>query len=476
MEMIDYAKKTWNMAIEYLLSNQKITQTSYENWLKEVTPLSMDSQTIIIATRDEFVLQWLSDKYTNIIENAIEEVIGEKLNVQFVLENTEPQIEEPSFVTNQNHIQNDFSEVDNINTAYSQTPQQQFTSQVAPNYELSNLNEFYTFDNFIVGDGNQFSYNISLSVAQNPGKKYNPLFLYGGSGLGKTHLMQAIGHYILQQNPNTKITYVTCETFLNDFINNIIREKNNNEFRRKYRDVDVLLVDDIQFLAGKEKIQEEFFHTFNHLYSLNKQIVITSDAPPTELSKLTERLISRFSWGIITDMQPLDIETRIAILNKKVEMLNSDEYFPSDVIEYVASQFELNVRELEGGLNRVLAYASIYGARDINLDLAVEALKGFSKKSSEKMSILRIQKIVAKYFQISVEDLQSKTRKQPLTTYRQIAIYLCKELTDNSLQKIGQNFGKRDHTTIMHAVDKIEELRKKDKEIDALIHELKNQL
>ena len=335
------------------------------------------------------------------------------------------------------------------------------------------LNEKYTFENFIQGEGNKLAAGAALAVADNPGTFYNPLFIFGGVGLGKTHLMQAIGHQMLAERPDANVVYIQSETFVNDFINSI-KNKTQDKFREKYRTADLLLVDDIQFFAKKEGIQEEFFHTFETLYNDKKQIVMTSDRLPTEIPDLSERLVSRFAWGLQVEITPPDLETRIAILRKKAESegLEIDE----STLDYVASQVDTNIRELEGALVKVQAQATIQ-KQDINIGLARSALADLKLvQKSRGLQISKIQEVVANYFQTSVPDLKGKKRVRQIVIPRQIAMYLSRELTDASLPKIGQEFGGKDHTTVMHACDKIARQIKTDTEIKSAVSDLRQML
>jgi chromosomal replication initiator protein len=331
------------------------------------------------------------------------------------------------------------------------------------------LNPKYLFDTFVIGSGNRFAHAASLAVAEAPAKAYNPLFIYGGVGLGKTHLMHAIGHYVLEHKPNAKVVYLSSEKFTNEFINSI-RDNKAVEFRNKYRNVDVLLIDDIQFLAGKESTQEEFFHTFNTLHEESKQIVISSDRPPREIPTLEDRLRSRFEWGLITDITPPDLETRIAILRKKAKAEGLD--IPNEVMLYIANQIDTNIRELEGALIRVVAYSSLIN-KDINADLASEALRDIIPSSKPKViTILEIQRTVGEHFSVKLEDFKAKKRTKSVAFPRQIAMYLSRELTDYSLPKIGEEFGGRDHTTVIHAHEKISKLMQTDLQLQKQMKEL----
>ncbi|RSK25435.1 chromosomal replication initiator protein DnaA, partial [Bacillus sp. HMF5848] len=335
------------------------------------------------------------------------------------------------------------------------------------------LNSKYTFDTFVIGQGNRFAHAASLAVAEAPAKAYNPLFIYGGVGLGKTHLMHAIGHYVLEHNPAAKVVYLSSEKFTNEFINSI-RDNKTVDFRNKYRSVDVLLIDDIQFLAGKEQTQEEFFHTFNTLHEESKQIVISSDRPPKEIPTLEDRLRSRFEWGLITDITPPDLETRIAILRKKAKADGLD--IPNEVMLYIANQIDSNIRELEGALIRVVAYSSLIN-KDINADLASDALKDIIPSSKPRViTIQDIQKVVSQHFNVKVEELKAKKRTRTIVEPRQVAMYLSRELTDASLPKIGEEFGGRDHTTVIHAHEKISKKLESDPNFQRTFKEIQSQL
>ena len=421
----------------------ELTEVSYNTWLKTIMPISMNNRKIVLAAPNDFTKGILEGRYLNLIKNAIKEVTKEDFAIQFIIPGDEK-------VTNYN--QN--------NTV---------VAEIQENNQRSQLNPKYTFDTFVIGNSNRFAHAASLAVAEAPAKAYNPLFIYGGVGLGKTHLMHAIGHYILSQNPNSKVVYVSSEKFTNELINSI-REYKNEEFRNKYRNIDVLLVDDIQFIAGKEGTQEEFFHTFNALHENNKQIIISSDRPPKEIPTLEDRLRSRFEWGLIADIQAPDLETRIAILRKKANIESIE--VPDDVMHYIANNIKSNIRELEGALIRVVAYSSLTN-RDVTEELAIEALKDILSNSKPvEITVDLIKEVVSKSFKIKMEDFQSKKRTRAIAFPRQIAMYLTRELTDLSLPKIGDEFVCRDHTTVIHACDKINGDMKVDEDLKRKIEDV----
>lgn len=414
----------------------------------------MSSNTIIISVPNSFTQDILEKRYKDLVINSIEAACSKTYNLDFVIASEIQEAEEKN-ETNKNTNKNDGIAV-TVNDEMSST-----------------LNPKYTFDSFVIGNSNRFAHAASLAVAESPAKAYNPLFIYGGVGLGKTHLMHAIGHYILQNNPNAKVVYVSSEKFTNELIN-AIKDDKNEEFRTKYRSVDVLLIDDIQFIAGKERTQEEFFHTFNTLHEANKQIILSSDRPPKEIPTLEDRLRSRFEWGLIADIQAPDFETRMAILKKKadVEKLN----VPNEVMVYIATKIKSNIRELEGALIRIVAYSSLTN-REITVDLATEALKDIiSNKQNKSITIDLIQDVVAAYFNLRVEDLKSQRRTRNVAYPRQIAMYLSRKLTDMSLPKIGEEFGGRDHTTVIHAYEKISESLNKDESLEHTINDITKKL
>jgi len=425
----------------------ELTEVSFNTWLKSINPISLSNNKIILGAPNDFTKGILMGRYFNLIKNSIKQVTNEDYIIEFIIPG-----EESNFNVGQPMVQ------ENVE-----------------NNQRSQLIPKYTFNTFVIGNSNRFAHAASLAVAEAPAKAYNPLFIYGGVGLGKTHLMHAIGHYILSQNPNSKVVYVSSEKFTNELINSI-REYKNEEFRNKYRNIDVLLVDDIQFIAGKEGTQEEFFHTFNALHEANKQIIISSDRPPKEIPTLEDRLRSRFEWGLIADIQPPDLETRIAILRKKANVENIE--VSDEVMLYIASKIQSNIRELEGALIRVVAYSSLTN-RKVTEELAEEALKDIlSNNKPVEITVDIIKDIVSKNFKIKMDDFNSKKRTRAIAFPRQIAMYLTRELTDLSLPKIGDEFGGRDHTTVIHACDKINTDLLSDanlkRKVDNIIEELKS--
>jgi chromosomal replication initiator protein len=433
----------WQKALAIL--ETQLTKPSFETWLKSTTLLSFDGNLVTIGVANEFAKDWLESRYANLIRTTVRNILNQEVQIRFVLP-------------------------DQIDT--SQTPKHTQTFRNERNYEDLNatqLNPKYTFESFVIGNSNRFAHAASLAVAEAPAKAYNPLFIYGGVGLGKTHLMHAIGNYVLEQKPRARVLYVSSEKFTNELIN-AIRDDKNVDFRNRYRNIDVLLVDDIQFVAGKERTQEEFFHTFNALYEANKQLILSSDRPPKEIPTLEDRLRSRFEWGLITDIQAPDLETRIAILRKKAKL--EDLEVPNEVMVYIADKIQSNIRELEGALIRVVAYSSLT-SNEITTELAAEALKDILPSAKPRqISINLIQQIVAEYYSIPLSDFKAKKRTRAVAFPRQIAMYLSRELTDFSLPKIGEEFGGRDHTTVIHAHDKILNDSKKDPNLEAILNEI----
>lgn len=416
----------------------EVASASFETFFKDTIPIETDLDELTLLAPSEFAGEILQNRYLHLIEECLSKLTPNKYKIKIICDN---EIEENPLKTNTK------SKGKN-NTSSKNTANE--TAKIIRNYPR--LNPKCTFDTFVIGNSNRFAHAACVAVADSPAKSYNPLFLYGGVGLGKTHLMHAIGHTIIKNNPDAKVVYVSSETFMIELINSIKNDK-NEEFRNKYRNVDVLLIDDIQFIGGKEGTQEEFFHTFNVLHDSNKQIIISSDRPPKEIHTLEDRLRSRFEMGLIADIQPPDYETRIAILKTKAQIENI--IVPNDVLNYIAKYIKSNIRELEGALTRVVAYSSLIN-KEISYDLAVEALKDIvSNPETQEISANRIKEKVSAVFGIKMEDFNNKKRTKAIAYPRQIAMYLCRELTDLSLPKIGKEFGGRDHTTVMHAHDKI---------------------
>ena len=414
----------WNRVM--LSLREEIGATSYEIWFPQVKFNTFRNDKIYISVPNNLNREWIESRYLDNIQQKFRDLTNQ--NISVVL-----------------------------------------TTGVEKEGVFTLLNPKYTFDTFVVGNSNRFAHAACYAVGESPSRAYNPLFIYGGVGLGKTHLMQAIAHHILKKNPSYSVTYVSSEQFTNELISSI-KDDNTSGFRNKYRNIDVLLIDDIQFLAGKERTQEEFFHTFNTLYESNKQLVISSDRPPRNIPTLEDRLRSRFEWGLITDIQAPDLETRIAILRKKA--VTEGWKLPNNVITYIADLINSNIRELEGALIRVIAYASLTN-QEITMELANEVLKDVvSTQQTQKITIPLIQQIVADYFQISTDDLKSKRRTQNITLPRQIAMYLCRELTDASLPKIGDEFGGKDHTTVIHACNRVKEFMTSEPKTNQTIREL----
>jgi len=421
----------------------EVTEISFNTWISPIKPLYIENDTLFVEVPTDFHRTNIESRFHDLLKNTIKYVKNLDLNIKYLIPEEAKKQQEQKLPGQKN---------------MDKTP--------------TGLNPRYIFENFVVGNNNRFAHAASLAVAEAPAKAYNPLFLYGGVGLGKTHLMHAIGHYILQQNPDQKVLYITSEKFTNDFINAIKEQatEGNNAFRNRYRNVDVLLVDDIQFIAGKEGTQEEFFHTFNTLYEANKQIIISSDRPPKDIEPLEDRLRSRFEWGLTADVQMPDYETRIAILRKKAQLDNID--VPDEINAFIAERVDSNIRELEGALNKVLALSHLNN-EPISLELAKLALKDITNTPTKTITIDLIQKVVSKYFGIKVDDLKSSKRSADVAIPRQIAMYLCRDIANVSLPKIGFEFGKRDHSTVIHACNKVLETIKEDDDMKNKIEEIK---
>lgn len=442
--MDSHANELWHQILSVIQT--KVSKPSFDTWLKSTKATVFSESSLIICAPNNFAKEWLESRYAKLISATVAETLGRHVLVQFTIDDLPP----PAAVQ-------------------AAPPALPAKPSVQLHEDSFSLNPKYTFDTFVIGSGNRFAHAASLAVAEAPAKAYNPLFLYGGVGLGKTHLMHAIGHYVLEHNPSAKVLYISSEKFTNEFIN-AVRDNVGESFRNKYRKIDVLLIDDIQFLAGKEGTQEEFFHTFNALHEESKQIIISSDRPPKEIPTLEDRLRSRFEWGLITDIQPPDLETRIAILRKKAKAENLD--IPNEAMVYIANQIDTNIRELEGALIRVVAYSSLIN-EDVTAHLAAEALKDIIPSNRPRViTIHDIQQRVGEFYGMKVEEFKARKRTKAVAFPRQVAMYLSRELTEHSLPKIGEAFGGRDHTTVIHAHDKISSSLKSDQELVKIIRNL----
>ncbi len=446
---MDFIKENWDLIKETLRTEYDLSDISYNTWVKPLNFHSVkdDIVTIMIPSDQAHALKYISSKYKSYFQVTISEMMNHTYDISFILEKDaeDEMFSAPGAVYN-------------------------------INYENANLNSKYRFDTFVVGGNNKFAHSASLAVAESPGVAYNPLYLYGGAGLGKTHLMHSIGHFILDQNPDMKVLYVTSEQFTNEVIESI-RSGNAakmNKLREKYRTVDVLLIDDVQFIIGKESTQEEFFHTFNVLHSAGKQIILSSDKPPKEMETLEERFRSRFEWGLIADIQPPDYETRMAILKKNAENYNKE--IKEEIFQYIATNIKSNIRELEGAYNKVIAFSKLNKV-EITLDNVEEALKDIiSPNATKQVTPKLIIDVVAEHFGISSEDIVSKRRNSEFVQPRQICMYLCRQLTTESLQSIGKSLGKKDHTTVIHGIEKISEEIVHNEELKSRIETIKKKI
>jgi len=436
------AESLWNEVAGRLKG--ALNETTYRTWFAEAEGAELSDDAFVLGVPNDFTREWIEGHFLGLIGAAVRDVTGQERRVALSVTERMP--------------------VD--------TP---LPAEAAPKQALAGsvdagMNPKYTFDLFVIGSSNRFAHAAALAVAEAPAQAYNPLFIYGGTGLGKTHLMQAIAQYVAEHSSDLSVRYVTSETFMNDFINSL-RDKRIEGFKQRYRTYDLLLVDDVQFFEHKERIQEEFFHTFNSLYEAGSQIVMSSDRPPRDIATLEERLRSRFEWGLITDVQPPDLETRIAILRKKVKTDGIHVPDPQ-VLSFIASRISTNIRELEGALTRVVAFSSLTG-RSLSVDLAEDVLKDvFPQGEAAEVSIRRIQELVSERFQLSMDELCGDRRSQNIVYPRQVAMYLSRELTDSSLPKIGKEFGGRDHTTVIHATSKIARLIREDRSVYNLVQEL----
>src|SRR6056297_1130829 len=452
----------WNQTLNEV--KDKLSNPSFKTWFSNTEPVDLkDDNILMVEVPNDFIKDWIETRYNELIGDILQDLTDTNLKCRFY---TEEELQEI----------NEVEEESQEEPGPKEEEQKEKPEKKTREYNINNnLNPKYSFDSFVVGNGNRFAHAAALAVAEAPAKAYNPLFLYGDVGLGKTHLMQAIAHYILKHNPDNKVVYVSSQTFTNELIN-AIKDDKTASFRDKYRNIDILLVDDIQFLANKERTQEEFFHTFNSLHEANRQLIISSDRPPKEIPTLEERLRSRFEWGLITDIQKPDLETRIAILRKKADM--EDLEIPNEVIINIANKIQSNIRELEGALIKVIAYSSLVN-KEIDIELAEEALKDLVDKdnnSPREVTIDLIKKEVANYYKIEVKEMESKKRTQNIVFPRQIAMYLARNMTESSLPQIGDEFGGRDHTTVIHSHNKIKEKFENDIDFQKTIKKLKSKI
>ena len=452
-----------NLNMDVIWSNtlsqikEELSSLAFNTWFSETKLQKIDNDVAYIIVPMPIHKRHLQENYYDLISDKMFEITGSQYELDFLLQ----------------------EEVDKIEEEKVQQVEKRESSNKNVN---NNLNPLLNFDTFVVGSSNKFAQASALSVAENPGKMYNPLFIYGNSGLGKTHLMHAIGNYIVEHSDN-KVLYVSCEQFKEDYLSMMKKDDDGTNFnyidffREKYRNIDILIIDDIQFLAGSTKTQHEFFNTFNTLHKDNKQIIISSDRSPNDLKNLEDRLKTRFCWGLTVSIFPPDLELRREILKKKIKAAEFPNEISNDVIEYMASNIGSNIRELEGAINRLGAYSAIMGGLPITLDLAIDALKDFiSTGIGDNNEIHRIQRIVSEYFQISIDDIKSKKRSSNISFPRQIAMYLCRNMTDESFPKIGLEFGGKDHSTVMHSVEKIENEIKINKDLDNIIEKLKKDI
>lgn len=449
---MDSIKENWDLIKETLRKEYDLSDISYSTWIAPLNFYKVENNivTILIPSDQSHALNYITNKYKSYFQVTISEMMDHTYDISFILEK-DADGETQDNASNSNHVYN-------------------------INYENANLNPKYTFNTFVVGSNNKFAHSASLAVAESPGETYNPLYIYGGAGLGKTHLMHSIGHFILEQNLDMKVLYVTSERFTNEVIE-AIRSGNAitmSKLREKYRTVDVLLIDDIQFIIGKESTQEEFFHTFNTLHSAGKQIILSSDKPPKEMEILDERFRSRFEWGLIADIQPPDYETRMAILKKNAENCNKE--IDNEILQYIATNIKSNIRELEGAFNKIIAFSKLNNV-DINLAHAEEALKDIIYPDElREVTPSLIVDVVAEYFGITPDDIMSKKRNSDLVQARQIVMYLCRDLTATSLNTIAKLLGKKDHTTIIHGVNKITDEIVNNEELNSKIENIKKKL
>jgi chromosomal replication initiator protein len=428
---------------------EALSDGTYNKWFGDVHGLELDDDTLVLVVPSDFARDWIESNFLGLIGAAVREILGGERALELQVAPSTDQATEGRAGS------------EGVVSVVQRAPGRP---------ESGGFNMKYTFDSFVIGSSNRFAHAAALAVAEAPAQAYNPLFIYGGTGLGKTHLLQAVAQYVAEHSSSLSVRYVTSEAFVNDFINSL-RDKRIEGFKNRYRAYDVLLIDDVQFFEGKERFQEEFFHTFNSLYEAGSQIVLSSDRPPRDIATLEERLRSRFEWGLITDIQPPDLETRIAILRKKVKV-DGIHVHDEQVLTFIAGRVSTNIRELEGALTRVVAFSSLTG-RPMTVELAQDVLRDvFPQGEAAEVSIKRIQDLVAERFSLSLEELCGEKRSQNIVYPRQVAMYLSRELTDSSLPKIGKEFGGRDHTTVIHATQKVSRLIREDRSVYNLVQEL----
>lgn len=452
---MDIVTKNWNKIIEHLRNEYDLSEISFKTWIMPLKVYKVEDDLVTILVNMDTSLEYIRNKYYLPLKVSIIEITEEPFDIEFISPTEKDNLEKKQLIS----------------------------AKAKMNAEIANLNPKYTFDTFVVGGNNNFAHAASLAVAESPGEVYNPLFLYGGVGLGKTHLMHSIAHFILDKYPDKKVLYVTSESFTNELIDAIKRGKTGNEsamtkFREKYRNIDVLLIDDVQFIIGKESTQEEFFHTFNDLHVARKQIVISSDRPPKDIETLESRLRTRFEMGLIADISAPDYETRMAILRKKEEMDGLNKfYIPDEVMDYIATNVKSNIRELEGSLTKLIALANLSGKQKIDLSLAAEALKDIiSPNEKRPITAELIIDIVAEHYGVTIDELKSKKRDADIAFPRQVAMYLCRSMTDTPLKSIGILLGGKDHSTIKHGVDKITNDMKDDIQLQNTISIIKKKI
>ncbi len=466
--MNSHLNEIWQLTLSEL--SKELNKPSFETWFNLTKPISAENNCLIIEVPNDFTKEWFETRYCNQIINALREITYEEYKVNFVIASD---FEAPA-VENENQLvqfeSNQKTEPTGNQEQNKSLNDDQSDDHHLKNKYISTFNPRYTFDTFVVGACNRLSHAASQAVAESPARAYNPLFIYGGVGLGKTHLLHAIGQYTLINHGFSRVFYFSSEKFTNEFINSI-RDNKTLEFRNKYRNMDILLIDDVQFLAGKEQTQEEFFHTFNALHDNNRQIIISSDRPPKEIPTLEDRLRSRFEWGLITDLQTPDLETRTAILKKKA--LSDGIDIPEEVIQFIATKVITNIRELEGALIRIVAYASL-SESPITLELTEAALQDIIFTRQKNITIETVINATADAFNLKPEEVLSQKRTQSIALARQVAMYLCRMLTDYSLPKIGEDFGGRDHTTVLHAFKKIEKLTAQNNDFKNRLELIKN--